>query len=116
MYPDDGNEPGYDREHGLAQGGELPTRSEFIAWAEFLQVSGVHPSRLGELIELGWLEPRRTAGEGYLFRRVDVYRTRKLERICADFELNSLGGSIVVDLLDRIDRLERRVRELEAQR
>lgn len=116
MFPDDSNDLVHGRGHDLVPGGELPIRSEFIAWAEFLQISGVHPSRLGELIELGWLEPRRTAGEGYLFRRVDVYRTRKLERICDDFELSCLGGTIVVDLLERIDRLERRVRELEALR
>ena len=38
---------------------------------------------------------------------------RKLERICCDFELPVLGGTIIVDLLERIDSLERKVRRLQ---
>jgi len=38
---------------------------------------------------------------------------RKLERICCDFELPVLGGTIIVDLLERIDSLERRVQRLQ---
>ena len=38
---------------------------------------------------------------------------RKLERICCDFELPVLGGTIIVDLLERIDALERSVRSLQ---
>jgi chaperone modulatory protein CbpM len=92
---------------------DLPIQSDYIAWAEFLELAAVHPTRLGELMELGWLNPARTAQEEYLFTRRDVYRIRKLERICADFNLTALGGSIIVDLLDRIDQLERKVQELE---
>ena len=47
-----------------------------------------------------------------MFRQEDVYRIRKLERLCSDFELHPLGGSIVMDLLDRIAELEVRIREL----
>ncbi len=90
-----------------------PARSAYISWAAFTQQTGVHPTRLGELIELGWLTPRRTSGGGYLFRTVDVYRLRKMERLCQDFELNLAGGTIVVDLLERIEFLEQKVREME---
>ncbi|GFM35625.1 chaperone modulator CbpM [Desulfovibrio psychrotolerans] len=92
---------------------DLPIQSEYIAWAEFLELTAVHPTRLGELLELGWLNPARTGQQEYLFTRKDVYRLRKLERICTDFTLSALGGSIIVDLLERIDQLERKVQELE---
>jgi chaperone modulatory protein CbpM len=96
-------------------GAGLPARSQYIAWAEFTALTGIHPSRLGELLETGWIETREIGAAGsYLFRETDVYRVRKLERICADFELPALGGAIVVDLLERIDRLEHKVRELSA--
>jgi len=95
------------------ENGCVPARSEFISWAEFLELASVHPSRLGELIDLGWIEPRRTSGDEYLFRVRDVYRIRKLERICRDFELSSIGGTIIVDLLSRIEFLESKVRDLE---
>ncbi len=81
---------------------EVPSRSAYIVWAEF--------------IDIGWLEPTRTAEEAFLFRQNDVYRIRKLERLCADFELHTLGASIVMDLLDRIDGLESRLRELSDRR
>jgi chaperone modulatory protein CbpM len=93
----------------------LPARSPYIAWAEFMELTGIHPSRIGELLEMGWIETLETGtsdGRGYLFREPDVYRVRKLERICADFELTVLGGAIIVDLLERIDMLENKVREL----
>lgn len=89
----------------------LPTRSTYIAWAEFLELTGIHPDRLTEIVEMGWIEPRRTQDACQLFRAMDVYRVRKLERICSDFELPAVGGTIIVDLLGRIDMLERLLRE-----
>lgn len=92
---------------------DLPVHSEYLAWAEFIELTAVHPTRLGELLELGWITPGRAGDEEYLFTRKDVYRIRKLERICTDFNISALGGSIIVDLLERIDQLERKVAELE---
>lgn len=95
----------------------VPVRSQRISWVEFQEVTGCHPSRLGELIEMGWLEPEMPAPQGaetYLFRVEDIYRVRKLERLCQDFEITSVGASIIVDLLLRIDALQAKVRELEA--
>ena len=92
-----------------------PGRSPFFAWQEFIELTGIHPSRVDELIEIGWIDARSAGGSGdarHVFREVDIYRVRKLERICADFELPMHGGVIIVDLLDRIDALEKKVREL----
>lgn len=93
--------------------GSMPVRSRLITFVEFVDMTGVHPSRLGELIELGWIEPSRTSEDQYLFRLADVYRTSKLERLCRDFDLSCVGGSIIVDLLARIECLEQKVRDLE---
>ena len=93
----------------------LPGDSPYLVWKEFMELTGAQPSRVGELIEIGWIETRPADGSddaGSLFREVDIYRVRKLNRICADFELPVLGGVIIVDLLDRIDALEKKVREL----
>lgn len=93
---------------------ELPVQSDRIAWAQFLELTGVHPSRLGELIEMEWIVPAKAANKHYLFTRKDVFRVRKLIRICDDFNLNPTGGSIIVDLLERVEDLERKVQELES--
>jgi len=65
-----------------------------------------------EIVEMGWIVPVRTAENELLFKPDDVYRIRKLERICRDFELTTIGGSIIVDLLERIETLEQQVAEL----
>lgn len=99
-----------------ACGPGLPEPSVLVSWSEFVEQTQVHPSRLGELIDLGWLEPRRTSQELYLFRVRDVYRTRKLERLCLDLGVSTVGGTIIVDLLERIETLESKIRELESLR
>ncbi len=88
----------------------LPATSTVMVWEEFIQVTGVDPERLQELLALGWIEARSNAARRHLFRDADIYRVRKLERICCDFELPVLGGTIIVDLLERIDALEQTVR------
>ena len=95
---------------------DMPIRSSMVVWAEFVELTGTTPDRLHELVEMGWIVPTRTADEALLFRSRDVYRLRKLERLCADFDLHTLGGSIVVDLLDRIDALENKIQELTNRR
>ncbi len=90
-----------------------PAASAFVAWAEFLEQTGTPEERIRELMELGWLEPAGRASHAVLFRRSDIYRTRKLSRLCEDFEMPCVAGTIIVDLLDRIADLETRLRELE---
>ena len=88
-------------------------KSKMIAWTQFMELTGLHPSFVGELIELGWLAPQLTQGSEYLFKHRDVYRVKKLSRLCKDLDISMEGGSIIVDLLERIELLEKRVRELE---
>ncbi len=87
--------------------------TEVMAWEEFVEATGIDPERLRELLSLGWIEFRTGAACQHLFRQTDIYRVRKLERICCDFDLTVLGASIIVDLLERIDTLERKVRSLQ---
>lgn len=91
---------------------ELPVRSDLVIWSRFVELTGIHPSRLGELIELGWVCPDKTREDCYLFHPRDVYRVSKLERLCRDFELSAMAGTIIVDLLERIEVLEQQVRDL----
>lgn len=90
----------------------LPSPSGVMATEEFVEITGITPEHLEEVIALDWIESRLTAAKARIFRDSDIYRVRKLERICCDFEIPVIGGTIIVDLLDRIDRLERMVRDL----
>ncbi|WP_461209084.1 chaperone modulator CbpM [Desulfocurvus sp. DL9XJH121] len=91
----------------------LPEPSAQVSWNEFIELTSMAPARLTELIELGWVQPARTSEALYLFRMRDVYRARKLERICLDLEITALAGTIIVDLVERVETLEAKVRELE---
>jgi hypothetical protein len=90
----------------------LPIRSDLVAWAQLVEVTCVEPATMAELLEMGWIDPVRTNAEDYLFRSRDVYRIQKLMRLCRDLEISYGAGSIIVDLLERVERLEQEVSEL----
>ena len=46
----------------------LPAPSTVMVWEEFVQVTGIDPERLHELLALGWLETRGAAERQHLFR------------------------------------------------
>lgn len=94
-------------------GETLPEPSALVALAQVVELLGVEEVKIIEVVDLGWIQPARTEAQGMLFRARDVYRLRKLCRICEDFELPYIGGTIIVDLLERVERLEHRIRELE---
>lgn len=90
----------------------LPEKSEFVAWAQLVELTSVQPGQMAELMELGWIDPCRTGADDYLFRLKDVYRIHKLMRLMNDLDLTLSSGSIVVDLLERIEELEKEIEEL----
>lgn len=95
------------------RGENMPIPSQLVSWTVFVELTAVHPSRLGELIDIGWVEPMEVSERGTFFRPHDIYRVRKLVRLCTDLELGVVGGSIIVDLLARIEELESRVQNLQ---
>ena len=97
-------------EHGL------PATSERIGTREFLDLTGLSEDMLLELVRMEWIVPSTTAQQEYLFVRMDVLRGRKYRRLCADFELTPVAGIIIVDLLERIEHLEERLRDLPIRR
>jgi len=90
----------------------LPERSELVAWAQLVELTEIQPGEVAELIELGWINPQKTSAEEYLFRMRDVYRIHKLMRLVNDLDMSFNSGSIVVDLLERVEELEKEVEEL----
>jgi len=100
----------------------LPIRSELIAWAQLVELTRVEPARgeltrvepatMAELLEMGWIDPVRTGADNYLFRSRDVQRIQKLMRLCRDLEISFGAGSIIVDLLERVERLEQEISEI----
>lgn len=90
----------------------LPERSEYVAWAQLVELTSIRPAEVAELVDLGWINPTTTGAEGYLFRLRDVYRIHKLMRLVHDLDISFNGGSIIVDLLERVEELEKEIVEL----
>ena len=86
-----------------------------LCQAEFLQETGITLERFQDILALGWIDVQEDAEHIQSFSDTDIYRVRKLVRICQDFDLPVIGGTIIVDLLDRIAVLEETVRQLKAQ-
>ncbi len=87
-------------------------RSNLIHWSQFVQSTGVCPYRLSELVEMGWVETVRVSDDNYHFPEREIFRVQKLMRICRDFELPTIGGTIIVDLLERIESMEKEIIQL----
>lgn len=83
--------------------------------ADFIEQTGLSAEKLEDIMELGWIEIHEESNESPFFSDSDIYRVRKLMRICQDFELPVIGGTIIVDLLERISFLEERIHFLEAK-
>jgi chaperone modulatory protein CbpM len=85
-----------------------------VALDELLAVSGLAPEELVELIDFGALEPV-VAGEPRRFASRAIVQVRRAARLRDDFGLNPPGMALALVYIERIDELERRLRELECQ-
>lgn len=74
------------------------------------RLSGLHPELLRRLVTLSVLDARRDA-DGELWFDPDVLATiGRIQRLRAGLGVNYAGVAVVLDLLDRIRRLETELR------
>ncbi len=72
--------------------------------------AGVHPQLIVRFVELGLLEAQRDP-VGRLWLRPDAIATvARVQRLHIELSLNYAAVGLVLDLLDRIEDLERRER------
>lgn len=83
-----------------------------IALEELLVASGLAREELVELVEFGALEH---AGDSRSFAGPALRQARRAARLRDAFGLNAPGMALALAYLERIDALERRLRELECQ-
>jgi chaperone modulatory protein CbpM len=83
---------------------------EEITLADLTRTCRVHAEWVMELVHEGVIEPRGTAGPQYRFSATTVVRVRKAQRLQRDLGVNLPGVALALELLDRIDALEARLR------
>jgi DNA-binding transcriptional MerR regulator len=73
-----------------------------LSTSELAEAAGISEERLTRLVRLGLVEPEATG-----FSAATAARLRRMLRLHRDLGLSLMGATIVADLLERIDRLER---------
>jgi chaperone modulatory protein CbpM len=75
---------------------------------ELSRLCECHTSVVRRMIVTGLIEPL-TSGEDPVFDRSSIVRARKALRLKRDLHLNFDAVALVMELLDRIDELERKM-------
>ena len=84
-----------------------------LALQEMLALSGFTLAELMALVEHGAFEPQGATVETWIFSARTVFIARRAAGLRNEFGLDTPGTSLVLGLLERIEALERRLRELE---
>lgn len=86
-----------------------------LALEDMLSLSGFSVEELVALVEHGAFDPEGTTMETWTFSARSAFVARRAAGLRSEFGLDTGGTSVVFGLLERIDELERRLRELECQ-
>lgn len=89
-----------------------PSSSKRLLITQVMEMTGLEKTVVLELISMEWVRPGTTGDGHYLFETRDLYRMGKLSRLCKDLGVTPTGGSIIVDLLERVEKLENQIEEM----
>jgi chaperone modulatory protein CbpM len=89
---------------------EILDEAREVTLAELTRAARVHAEWVVELVEEGVLEPVQPGGPQWRFAATSVVRVQKAQRLQRDLGVNLPGIALALELLDRIDALEARLR------
>jgi len=81
---------------------------EKLSAADLANAAGISPALLVRLVRLGLIEP--VAPGTSEFTAVTAAKLRRMVRLRLDLGVGFVGAAIIVDLLQRLERLETRPR------
>jgi chaperone modulatory protein CbpM len=87
-----------------------PARPPRLSLDGFAASAGLHPELVRRLVRLGLLQSTRDDAGRLWFTRADLVTLARIQRLRAGLSLNYAAIGLVLDLLDRIDVLERDLR------
>lgn len=89
--------------------------SDICSFEHVVEVSGLSPRELRELIDTGIIQPSNDDPGNYFFHTQCIVIARKARRLRDDFELDTRGLSLALSLLRRVDDLEAEIARLRAR-
>jgi chaperone modulatory protein CbpM len=88
----------------------LPARPPRLSLDGFARSAGLHPELVRRLVALGLVQATRDGAGELWFARTELVTVARIRRLQAGLSLNYAAIGLVLDLLDRIDVLERALR------
>lgn len=79
------------------------------------QLAGMHAQTLRQYDRLGIVTPQRTRGGGRRYSSYDVTKLREVQSLSQEEGVSLAGIQRIMAMADEIDRLRRRVADLEAE-
>ena len=67
-------------------------------------------NEIAEIVFEGVIHPVKIQEESWRFSRETLWRVKKVKRLRRDLELNMAGAALTMQLLDRIEELEKMIR------
>lgn len=71
--------------------------------------AGMHPDLVVRYIDYGLIEPVRSIAGEALFEAGDVARLRTIQRLRSDLGVGLPGAAVIMELLDRIESMQREI-------
>ena len=92
-----------------------PRQAEIhLSLGDLAVACGISATRVRRLVQLGVVEPEREAPDR--FSSATAVRLRRMLRLHADLGVNFPGAAIIVDLMERLERLDAELSRLREQR
>lgn len=76
---------------------------------EFCQACGVETALVVEMVDEGVIEPAAGSDPEWRFYGASLVRAQTALRLVRDLDVNWPGAALALDLLDELDRLQRRL-------
>ena len=93
--------------------GVILEEEDGLSLGELCRLCSVHADYVLDLIDEGILEPSGENVQQYQFHGKCVVRTQKAARLQRDMGLNLPGVAMVLDLIDEVEELRKRILEME---
>jgi len=76
------------------------------------QLTGLHPQTVRLYERLGLVSPQRVNNKNRLYCQADIERLMQIRRFTQDLGVNLAGVEVILDLLEKMDRLQQEMEDL----